>query len=168
MSEFWQIIGLSSLIASIINIMGNFISNIYVAKKSFQREKEAGYIKSQIQLYYKIYFLMQRLRLGATNEVLFQSFIDEIKELNNVMKDSSFLLEAEILIKWFEINILFPMIGKTGIGPEQQKKRMDLLYSTIDEINSLIRKQVNKFLNPRYKEVVGKTVPDLAKVELFY
>ncbi len=157
MSEIWQIIGLSSLIASIINIIGNVISNIYVAKKRFQRESEAGYIQSQIQLYSKIYFLIQRIRLGAISELFFQDFVTDIKDLNDIMSNSSFLLETEILLEWININNLFDLTGKKGGDG-------DAVRSKLDELTSLIREHVNEVLNPLYKEVVGITVPYLIDI----
>jgi hypothetical protein len=163
MSEIWQIIGLSSLIASIINIIGNVITNIYVAKKHFQRESEAGYIQDQIKLYSKIYFLIQRIRVGAISDMFFKDFITEIKELNNIIKNSSFLLETKILMKWFEINKLFFKVLEDKMNRDQF---YDKLWPEFDEIASLIREKVNNDLNPRYKEIVGKTVPKLVKVDV--
>jgi len=163
MSEIWQIIGISSLIATIASIIGNAIANIYVEKKHFQRESEAEYIKDQIKLYSKIYFLLQRVYLGAISQYLFQKFIDDTKDLNDVIKNYSFLLETEILINWIIINRIFTKIPEVDEGEE--KKYMDTLWPKIEELNSLICEHVNNVLNPLYKEIVGKTVPDLIYVE---
>jgi len=164
LSELWEIIGLSSLIASIVTIIGNALLTIFVEKKRFQREREAGYIQEQIKSYNKIYFLIQRIRVGAIGDLLFPDFINEIKTLNNNVKDSSFLLETNILMKWFEINNLFIKIGNLEeIGQDQL---FDKLCLEMDNLISLIEKKVNDDLNLRYKEIVGKTVPELKKIKV--
>jgi len=164
LSELWEIIGLSSLIASIVTIIGNALLTIFVEKKRFQRESEAGYIQEQIKSYNKIYFLIQRIRVGAIGDLLFPDFINEIKALNNNVKDSSFLLETNILMKWFEINNLFIKIGNLEeIGKDQL---FDKLFLEMDNLISLIEKKVNDDLNLRYKEIVGKTVPELKKIKV--
>lgn len=163
MSEIWQIIGLSSLIASIIGIIGNIIANIYVEKKRFQRESEAGYIQEQIKILFKIYFLIQRIRVGVIDEAFFDDFITEIKGVNNMIKDLSFLLETKILTKWFEINRLFSSAGRQSLDRSQF---YDKIWPDLEEMASLIREKINNDLNPRYKEIVGKTVPKLVKVKV--
>ena len=163
LSEIWRIIGLSSLIATIASIIGNTIANILVEKKRFRREREAGYIQEQIKLYSKIYIIIQRIRVGAIGEVFFEDFITEIKGVNNIIKDLSFLLETKILMKWFEVLKLFLEIGRTKVDRDQL---YDKLWPELDELASLIREKVNSDLNPRYSEIVGKTVPKMVKVDV--
>lgn len=163
LSEIWRIIGLSSLIATIASIIGNTIANILVEKKRFQREREAGYIQEQIKIYSKIYFIIQRIRVGAIDEVFFEDLVTEIKGVTNIIKDLSFLLETKILMKWFNINKLF---AKAGIKSIDRNQFYDEIWSELDEMASLIREKVNSDLNPRYKEIVGKTIPNLVKVEV--
>lgn len=163
LSEILSIIGLSSLIASIVTIIGNIITNIFVEKKRFQRKSEAGYIQDQIKLYSKIYFLIQRTRVGAISDVFFEDLITEIKGVNNNIKDLSFLLETKILMKWFDINNLFTKAGTKSIDRNQF---YDEIWPELDELASLIREKVNNDLNPPYREIVGKTVPNLLEGEV--
>lgn len=163
LSEIWRIIGLSSLIATIASIIGNTIANIFVEKKRFQRESEAGYIQEQIKLYSKIYFIIQRIRVGAIGEMFFEDFITEIKGVNKIIKDLSFLLETKILMKWFEINKLFIKAGTKSVDRNQF---FDEIWPELEELASLVREKVNNDLNPPYSEIVGKTVPKLLEVEV--
>jgi hypothetical protein len=65
MDDVWTIIGLSSLIASVVTVVLGIARDVLVDKYRFKRESEAGYLQSQIQVFSKIYFLLTRAVRGS-------------------------------------------------------------------------------------------------------
>ena len=73
MDDFWTIIGLSSLIASIVTVVLGLARDVIVDKYRFKRQSEAGYLQSQIQVFSKIYFVLTRTTKGATKSLFFKT-----------------------------------------------------------------------------------------------
>ena len=97
MNDIWSIIGLSSLVASVVTIVLGIVRDILVEKYRFKRESEAGFIQSQIQLYNQIYFLLRRWQIGAKMPQLFGEYGRNVKEINEIIKTSSSLLDHRVL-----------------------------------------------------------------------
>lgn len=102
MNDIWSIIGLSSLVASVITVILGIVRDVLVEKYRFKRESEAGYVQSQIVMYSRINFLLTCITELVPTE-LFGKYEDNIKELNDIMKAQASLLEQKVLNKWFAI-----------------------------------------------------------------
>lgn len=61
MNDVWSIIGLSSLVASVVTVILGIVRDVLVEKYRFKRESQAGYLQRQIQIYSHIYFFLQRM-----------------------------------------------------------------------------------------------------------
>jgi len=160
MSELWNIIGLSSLVASVVTVILGIIRDILIEKYRFRRQSEAGFIQSQIKLYSQIYFLLQRIQIGATAPQFFSSIFDDMKELNDIIKANSSLLTPTIIGKWLAFMVLIKEImeeKKTEKREELGKKARE--HSV--ELLSIIKEMMNSNLIPKYRKIVGETVPVL-------
>jgi len=164
MDQFWSIIGLSSLIASVVTVILGIARDILVEKHRFKRQSEAGYIQRQIQLYSRIYFLLIRIRKGATAVGLFGKSAEDIKELNDVIKTNSSLLESRIMNSWITIMALISKTTKMVTQKKNGEKRKEYIRKGRKETTQLIltvKSIMNDILIPKYRKIVGETVPAL-------
>lgn len=127
MDDIWSIIGLSSLIASLVTMILGIVRDILVEKHRFNRESQAGHIQRQIQLYSRIYFLLIRLRKGATAVALFGKSAEDVKELNDVIKTNSSLLESRIMNSWITIMALISKSSKIKTQKKTVKNEKSIL-----------------------------------------
>jgi hypothetical protein len=65
-------------------------------------------------------------------------------------------------MKWFELKLFI----RTGVCDVDRDQFYDTIWPILDEVVSSLRENVNNALNPRYKEIVGKTIPKLEKVDI--
>lgn len=160
MDQFWSIIGLSSLIASVVTVILGIVRDILVEKHRFKREKEAGYLQSQIRLYAQIHLLLKRLTLGAVTPMFFKTVPESIKEINKIIETSSEFLAPEFKNKWLNIMILIDNGGKTK-DEKQQAKLFWEADENMEQLILIIKEIVNNTLIPKYRKIVGETVPAL-------
>jgi len=160
MDDIWAIIGLSSLIASVVTVILGIVRDIFVERYRFKKQSEAGFIQSQIKIYSQLYFLLQRLKIGAITPELFGKLEDNIKELNNLVKMNASLVESKVLNKWVYCMALATVFLQ---GPEV-KVREEIREQTnerIIQLASIVKEIMNKNLIPKYRKIVGETVPTL-------
>ena len=153
MDDIWTIIGLSSLIGSVVTALLAIVRDIIVERRSFRRKGEAEYIQKQIQVYSQINFLLQRIHRGAVMSELFGKTEENIIELNNLIKTNSSFLDSKVLSKWLTIMSLLQK------SLEQDKNYAIELTQNSEEIVLTIRDIMNNNLIPKYQQIVGKTVP---------
>lgn len=159
MNDIWSIIGLSSLVASVVTVLVGIVKDIVVEKYRFKRQSVAGYIQSQIQIYSRIYFLLKTLTEPTLTE-LFGTTPENVKELNDIIKAQSSLLEQKALNEWFAI---WGWTKKYREGKEEAQKdeAIEKSYNHIRKLLSIIKGIMNSNLIPKYRKIVGETVPDL-------
>lgn len=155
MNNIWSIIGLSSLIASVVTVILGIVRDVLVEKQRFKRQSEAGYIQSQIRLYFRIHFLLKRLTLGAVTPMFFETVPESIKEANKMIETNSDLLAPEFVNKWLAI---MTSIENAIKHKEQQEKLMWDADKKMKELILIIKEIVNNVLIPKYRKIVGKTV----------
>lgn len=159
MNDILSIIGLSSLIASIVTVILGIVKDILVEKYRFKREKEAGYIQAQIRLYRRIHFLLRRLRMGATISELFGSILENTKTLNDIMSESSDILESRVTNTWVAY---LALIQKAYEAKGEKRKKLIMKAKEHEkELISTIKEIMNENLIPKYRKFVGETVPIL-------
>jgi len=158
MDDIWAIIGLSSLIASVVTVILGIVRDVLVEKYRFKKQSEAGYLQSQIRLYFQIHFLLKRLTLGAVTPMLFEAVPESIKEANKMIKTKSDLVAPEFTNTWLAIMTLIENAIK---DKEQQVKLMWDADEKMKELMLIIKEILNKNLLPKYRKIVGKTVPPL-------
>lgn len=160
MDDIWGIIGLSSLIASVVTISLGLIRDIIVERYRFRRQSEAGYIQEQIMLYSRIFFLLERIRCRAGDTLFFSEPSDDTKEINELLKTSSSSLESTVVTHWLALMKTWAL----AIDEKDEAERNRLKESASDrlgDITGTIREILNSNLLPRYRKIVGKTVPDI-------
>lgn len=160
MNDVWSIIGLSSLVASVVTVILGIVRDVLVEKYRFKRESEAGYVQSQIKVYSQIYFLLRRLRTGAIASELFGELEDNIKELNNLIKTNASLVESRVLNKWVYQMALTTAYLKDPEDETSEEIRKDVNERVI-QLASIIKEIMNNNLIPKYRRIVGETVPAL-------
>jgi hypothetical protein len=161
MDDIWSIIGLSSLIAAVVTVILGIARDILVEKHRFKRKSEAGYIQSQIRLYAQIHFLLRRLEVsGKVGDVLFGKIVENIRELNDIIKRSSDLLETRLLNTWM---FIWKVAEESIKEKEEEKLKVygKIMDDKAKEMESIIRDIMNNNLIPKYCKIVGKTVPTL-------
>jgi len=168
MNDIWTIIGLSSLIASVVTVILGIAKDILVEKYRFKRQSQAGYIQSQIQAYSRIYFLSQTIHAGATSPELLGEIRKRIFEVNEFIKTKSSLLESKVKSEWLNIMSLLTEcmeeVQKRKSGKDQSKIMEEYIEKCVEHLHlliSIIKEIMNKDLIPKYREIVGKTVPIL-------
>ena len=159
MNDIWSIIGLSSLIASVVTIVLGIVRDVFVERYRFKREKEAGYLQGQIRLYSRIHFLIRRLTIGAVTSLLFEGVPEALKECNKTIEESSDLLEPRFLNEWLSIMTLIERATKAK--KEQKTKSYLEADKNMRQIISIIEEVMNNNLIPKYRKIVGETVPRL-------
>ena len=158
MDDIWSIIGLSSLIASLVTVISGIVRDILVEKHRFNRESEAGYLQSQIKLYAQIHLLLKRFTLGAVTPMLFETVPESIKGINKIIETSSDFVAPEFKNKWLAIMLSI----ENAIKTEDKKQRAKLFWEADENMKQLIliiKEIVNNTLIPKYRKIVGKTVP---------
>lgn len=160
MSDIWSIIGISSLVAAVVTVVLGTIKDILMERYRFKRQSEAKYLESQVKLYSQLYFLSKRLTIGATTSVLFEKVPDAIKNVNKIIEEKTELLAPEFLNEWLSIMKSLGMMVESKAG-EQQKKRAEEAERKMKELIQIIRRIMNNTLIPKYRKIVGETVPDL-------
>jgi len=158
MDQIWSIIGLSSLIAAVVTVSLGIVRDIFVEKYRFKRQSEAGFIQSQIQVYSQIHLLLARIEKRATEPLFFGEASTNLKEINDIIKTNSYLLTSRIKNEWLSFMAMF----QRGFDVRDNKDRLVLgiaLDAKKDEILSLIIVIINRDLIPKYRKIVGETVP---------
>jgi len=160
MDDIWSIIGLSSLIAAIVSVILGIIRDVFVDRYHFKRQSEAGYIQKQIQIYSQIYFVLKRIEKYAISPQIFGAASETMRELNNIMKENSSLIESEVLTNWL---YLMALMGKAVEDKQRQhwEELSNEMVKTGDQTFLMIKEIMNKNLIPKYRKIVGKTVPSL-------
>lgn len=166
MSEIWGIIGLSSLIASVVTVILGIIRDVLIERYRFKRQSESGFIQKQLEVYYKFYYVLQRAKTTPESSILFSKDVgNELNEFNNSLKDFSNLVDKNLLINWLEFIGLTSEITKKikeiKESQELEKKYFTEFAEKIYFIETEIIKIVNNKLIPKYKKIVGDTVPSL-------
>ena len=160
MNDIWSIIGLSSLIASVVTVALGIVKDILIERYRFKRQSEAGYLQSQIRLYSKIYFLLRRLTIGAVTTVLFEETVDALKRFNRIIEENSELLAPKVLDKWLTIMTTI----EKGIKTKDPKLKVKILWEADKNMRqsiSIVKEIMNNDLIPKYRKIVGETVPAL-------
>jgi len=160
MDNIWSIIGLSSLIASVVTVILGIVRDILVEKHRFKRQSEAGYLQSQIRLYAQTHFLLKRFTLGAVTSMFFETVPEPIKGINKIIETSSDFIAPEFMNKWLAIMTLIENAKKT----KDKKQQTQLLWEADEKMKQLIliiEEIANNILIPKYRKIVGKTVPSL-------
>jgi len=160
LDDVWGIIGLSSLIASVVTIGLGLIRDILVERYRFRRQSEAGYLQNQIRLYSQIFFLLERIRCLELDTLFFKEPSEDIKEINELLKTNSSSLESRVVADWSALVKSFSL----GIDEKDEAEKRRLRESASDkiwDITGTIREILNSNLLPRYRKIVGKTVPDM-------
>ena len=160
MNDIWSIIGLSSLVASVVTVVLGIVRDVLVEKSRFKRESEAGYLQSQIQLYSRIYYYLRRPRLGEAIYEIFGGWKEGVKEMNAIFKAESSLLDKRVLNKWFSIWKSY----RDYLEETDDKIKKELYDGATEdaiELLSIIKEIMNDNLIPKYRKIVGETVPDL-------
>lgn len=159
MDDILSIIGISSLVASIVSVILGIFRDILVEKRRFNRQSEAGYLQGQIKVYSQIYFLLHRMHRKATLTALFGSPSDNLRELNDIIKENSSLLTQQVLDNWLD------MMALSQEAVVANETELPKYFKKLDEYSSrlvsIIKEIMNKDLIPRYRKVVGETVPYL-------
>lgn len=159
MDDIWTIIGVSSLIASVVTVVLGIARDVLVERYRFNRQSEAGYIQSQIQILSKIHFLLARCKKGAVG-FLFKNVAESVKEVNEVIETNIQLLPPAILSEWLNL-----MAGiNEAVEEKDPKKQKELVESANQEIGDLLKhiaSFTNSYLIPKYRKIVGETVPRL-------
>lgn len=159
MDDIWAIIGLSSLIASVVTVILGIVRDILVEKYRFKRQSEAGYVQGQIQLYHRIYFFLKRTEIGGHPD-FFNKWEDDVKEVNSILKSKSSFLEPRFLNKWLTFFSLLNDLVK-----EKDKMKKKVLWNKVadayPELLSIVKEIMNNTLIPKYRKIVGETVPTL-------
>lgn len=152
-----SIIGLSSLIASIVTVILGLFKDIIVDRFKFKRESEAGYLQKQLDVYSKLYYILQRTKYTSLKATFIPSIDDEIKEFNILLNEYSSLLDRSIFKNWLELMELTNEIIK--LKEEKRKTKYKELIEKRNELEQKIKMIVNNKLIPKYKKIVGETVP---------
>jgi len=163
MDEIWSIIGLSSLIASVVTVTLGIVRDVLIERYRFKRQSEAGYLQSQIRLYSQIHFLLKRLTIGAVTPLLFEEVRDAIKKFNEIIEKSSDLLTSEFLGKWLDVMTLIEKAIK-AFGDHDNELTIKLAWEAdknMKQLIPIIKETMNNKLIPKYRKIVGKTVPTL-------
>lgn len=164
-NDIWSIIGLSSLVASVVTVILGIVKDIFVEKYRFKRQSQAGYIQSQIRLYCHIHFLLESLGgLGSDySRSLFGKFSENVRELNEIMKKSSDLLEYRVLNLWLTFLESFSeaVEAMKKKKNEKERERMRQILEQRKQLLSTIKDIMNNKLIPEYRKIVGETVPVL-------
>jgi|GEM_PF-2599140 hypothetical protein len=157
MDDIWTIIGLSSLIASVVTVVLGIARDVLVERYRFKRQSEAGYIQSQIQVFSKIYFVLKRLTKGAVRPQFFKDTSEAIKEVNDIIEPNTHLLTAIILNRWLDFMVLVDNTLKEQ-DPEKKKELNHLAWEDLKALLDLVAATENGYLIPRYRKIVGETV----------
>lgn len=161
MNDIWSIIGLSSLIASIVTVILGIVRDVLVEKHRFRRQSEAGYIQSQIQIYSRIYFLLQRLEKGASIAELFGDTVENMKELNKIIGKNSSLMEPKIVNEWLGMMAFSQKFMKEKKVTKKRTEYAKQMRKHSKSIREIIKTRMNNNLIPKYRKIVGETVPSL-------
>ena len=160
MSDIWSIIGISSLVASVVTVLVGIVKDIVVEKYRFKRQSEAGYVQKQIQIYSQIYFYLKRHMVGATTPFLFGERIGKVQEISSIIEANSSFLEPRIVSKWLSIwASLQDYLAEPK--PEKLDETVKKAAKLGMELASMVKEIMNSNLIPKYRKIVGETVPDL-------
>ena len=160
MSDIWSIIGLSSLVASVVTVVLGIVRDVLVEKHRFKRQSEAGYVQAQIRMYSQINYLVKRVLIGLYSPELFGRMEDEIKKINDIVKESSDLLDSRVLNEWLLIMENFDHFLRESNADEVLKYYKKVKKHT-RQLGSIIKEITNDDLIPKYRKIVGETVPNL-------
>ena len=163
MDDIWSIIGLSSLVASVVTVFLGIVRDVLVEKYRFKRQSEAGYLQSQVRLYSHIHFLLRSVRAAGLkfSREMFGKFSENVRELNDIIRKSSDLLDNRILDLWLAFMSLF-VEGMEAM--EAKEKVTEYVLQAVERRKQLllaIKDIMNNRLIPEYCKIVGKTVPML-------
>jgi hypothetical protein len=166
MDDIWTIIGLSSLIASVVTIVLGIARDVLVDKYRFKRQSEAGYIQNQIQIYSQIYFLLRRVSEGAVLTDLFGSTKNDIMDLNSTMKTKSDLLDSKVRGQWLALMASFTsdveeLAKGKHLDENEWEERRKNFRNYLGQLALTIKDIMNNSLIPKYRKIVGETVPVL-------
>lgn len=162
MDDIWTIIGLSSLIASVVTVVLGIARDVLIERYRFKRQSEAGYIQSQIQVFSKIYFVLRRIEKGAVRPEFFKDTSEAIKEVNDIIEPSTHLLPSTILNRWLDFMVLVDSELKER-DPKKKKELNHLAWEEHKALLDLLIDTENQDLIPKYREIVGETVAMLKK-----
>lgn len=161
--DIWTIVGLSSLIASVVTVILGLARDVLVERYRFRRHSEAGYLQSQIQILWRIYFTLARMRKRAVGTRLFKEGWETFKEINAVIEKNILLLPSRIWNEWLGIMTQINKVLDEKDAKSKQEQSI-LLVKKIEKILDLIEEVANKDLIPKYRSIVGNTVSNLSRI----
>jgi hypothetical protein len=160
LDDIWAVIGLSSLIASVVTISLGLIRDIIVEGYRFRKQSEAGYLQNQIKLYSQIFFLLTRIRCDEFDPLFFKGTSEDVKEINELLKTNSSSLESIVVAHWLALMRSWS-VGVAAKDEAERDRAREYASDRLRDINGTIAKILNSNLLPRYRKIVGKTVPDV-------
>jgi len=160
-TDIWTIIGLSSLIASVVTVILGLLRDFLIERYRFKRKSEAKYLQSQIQMVSRLHFLLTRIKIGATG-VLFRNIGETTKDINTLIEGNVNSLPPKVLDEWLSTMAIMGTALK-----EKDDKKMAVQVKQglekFDKICGYLEEFANKDLIPKYRSIVGKTVADLGR-----
>ena len=163
-TDIWTIIGLSSLIASVVTVILGLLRDVLVERYRFKRQSEAGYLQSQIQMVSRLHFLLTRIKMRATG-VLFKDIGETTLEINTLIEGNVNLLPPKVLDEWLKAMAIMKEALKEK-DDEKQKVQTRKALEKFDRICCYLEEFANNDLIPKYRSIVGKTVAELGKYPL--
>lgn len=165
MDEIWTVIGLSSLIASVVTVILGIVRDILVDKYHFKRQSEADYLRTQIQVFSQIYFVLARALKGVGTSHFFKERpTDRFKEINAVMEANTYLLPPKVFSQWLKTITLLDKALDVRDGVEKSQETKTLYTSAWKESHEMLKviaETANNDLLPRYRNIVGESVGNL-------
>jgi len=157
MSDILSIIGISSLVAAIVTTILGLFRDIIVDRFKFKIEKESKYIQKQLDVYFKLYYILLRTKYTISKPSIIPSIDKEVTEFNTLLNKYSSLLDRHILKNWLE----FIKLTNELIQLEEKKRERKYkeLIEIRDKLEQSIKVIVNNKLIPKYRKIVGETVP---------
>jgi hypothetical protein len=160
--DIWTIIGLSSLIASVVTIVLGLIRDVLVERYRFRRQSQSGFIQKQLQILSRIYFTLERMRKQAAGDLLFKESWDTFRDINKIIEEDMFLLSSRICNQLLKVMAYIPEVLKEK-GTEHWREQATFLVEEIDKILNFIEEEANKKLIPKYRSIVGETVSNFSR-----
>jgi hypothetical protein len=163
--NIWAIIGLSSLIASVVTVILGLARDVLVERYRFKRQSEAGYLQAQLQVLSRMYYTLARTRYGALGRYMFKDTTETFKEINELIELNVNFIPSEIRNGWMRTMAII----EKGIAAQKQNdktkvaEQQKMIGEQFENILVLLEQVVNKDLIPKYRKFVGNTIALLSR-----